>query len=96
MFRNYPSMARVRTSNNGNPGHVMFDLEFDHSAETPACIENYLMHHGWKKVSQHPDTGEDLWQHSMDQAEYGYYKWEQAVAFQMFLFFNIGPTVQYK
>lgn len=90
MFRYPPSKTRVRTSSNGNTGLVMFDLESDHSAKTPSCIANYLMQHGWAMVSEHLDTGEDLWQHKIEEAEYGYFKWEQAVAFQMFIFMNLG------
>lgn len=92
MFRNYPSPTKVSINSSGHEiGHAKFAVEFDQDSDTPECIRDFLRSHGWSNYGSHPDTREDLWQSKEDHTEYGYYKWEQAVAMQMFIFMNIGP-----
>ena len=92
MNQSYPRRTSILV-NSGIDNEVKFDLNFDQDTATPDVIADYLRHHGWTCVGTHPDTAEDLWQNqSLEVTNYGYYRWEQAVAFQMFLFMNIGPT----
>jgi len=91
MNRSYPRQTAVRITSNGNANQAAFDLDFDQDVDTPDVIAEYLRQHEWSCVGTHPDTAEDLWQHKDERMAYGYYKWEQAVAFQMFLFMNLGP-----
>jgi hypothetical protein len=92
MFPNYPKSAEIQINCISDTATATFDVEFDKSPVTPTCIKNYLAHHGWRVVVNHPDTGEDLWQCDHAHAQNGYYKWEQAVAMQMFIFMNLGPA----
>jgi len=92
MFRHFPQHTKVLV-NTPQDGHINLELDFDESEYTPDVIGEYLIHHGWTRTAAHPDTQQDLFQHhGMSETESGYYTWEQAVAFQLFLFMNIGAS----
>lgn len=92
MFGTYPRNTTVRVSGNGNPNQICLDLDGEKDQYTPGPVGDWLRKQGWNPVGTHPDTDADLWQHSNNVGyPTGYFLWEQAVAYEMFLFMNIGP-----
>lgn len=91
MWTSFPSVTKIGVEQ-GIGGAIELSFKPCMETDVPETVRGFLDSHGWRCVGHHPDTSEPLWYlEGGHGTEFGYFKWEQAVAYQMFLFMNIGP-----
>jgi hypothetical protein len=96
MFLSTPKPAKIYAESKTQGMSLEMEslsLGFDTNAVTPTLVRDYLLSRGWIACDHHPDTSEELFTNpNMTETDGGLYKWEQAVAFEMFVFMNLGPS----
>lgn len=59
--------------------------------DVPSEVDNWLRSRGWTTPSNHPDTGEPLYEKNGDAYASPYlFRWHEAVAWESYIFLSIG------
>ena len=99
-FWNTPQQVQIKFDSSGPS--ITARLEDNNEEDCPTQVKEWLQGLGWSVATHHPDTGEPLFRKdatknvpnigTVDLTDGHYYRWSEAVAWEMFFFMSIGGS----